>query len=70
MLGEQVARQAGEALVADVCARAKHNGCNIMDQPTDKLVGYVKVCVEHKLRCLDEYQTGWLIESDKIVCVT
>ena len=43
MLGEQVARQAGEALVADVCARAKHNGCNLMDQPTDKLVGYVKV---------------------------
>jgi hypothetical protein len=50
MLGEQVARQAGEALVADVCARAKHNGNNIMDQPTDKLVGYVKVrCVTGNL---------------------
>lgn len=43
MLGEQVARQAGQALVADVCARAKANGCNLLEQPKDKLVTYVKV---------------------------
>jgi hypothetical protein len=43
MLGEEVARQAGEALVADVCARAKANGCNLLEQPADKLTTYLKV---------------------------
>lgn len=43
MLGEEVARQAGEALVADVCARAKANGCNLLEQPADKLATYLKV---------------------------
>lgn len=42
MLGEEVARQAGEALVADVCARAKANGCNLLEQPADKLTTYLK----------------------------
>lgn len=41
MLGEQVARQAGRALVDDVCARAKANGCNLLEQPRDKLATYV-----------------------------
>jgi hypothetical protein len=43
MLGEQVSRQAGKALVADVCARAKSNGCNLLEQPRDKLAAYIKV---------------------------
>lgn len=43
MLGEEVARQAGRALVDDVCARAKANGCNLLEQPRDKLATYVKV---------------------------
>jgi len=43
MLGEQVARQAGRALVDDVCARAKANGCNLLEQPRDKLATYVTV---------------------------
>jgi hypothetical protein len=43
MLGEHVARQAGQALVSDVCARAKANGCNLLEQPADKLATYVKV---------------------------
>lgn len=43
MLGEHVARQAGQALVADVCARSKANGCNLLEQPADKLAAYVKV---------------------------
>lgn len=43
MLGEQVSRQAGKALVADVCARAKSNGCNLLEQPRDKLAAYITV---------------------------
>jgi hypothetical protein len=45
MLGEQVSQQAGKALVADVCARAKSNGCNLLEQPRDKLAAYIKVGV-------------------------
>lgn len=65
MLGEEVARQAGEALVADVCARAKANGCNLLEQPADKLTTYLKVrpqlgcCLQHA--CTVQYAcTLWV----------
>jgi hypothetical protein len=51
MLGELAAREAGQALVHDVCSRAKANGCNLLATPHDKLVAYVTVrcllCVVH-----------------------
>lgn len=43
MLGELVAQQAGQAVVQDVCSRARKNGCNLLLHPADRLESNFKV---------------------------
>lgn len=43
MLGERAARSAGDALVQDVCSRAKAHGLNLLDTPRDKLAALMTV---------------------------
>lgn len=43
MLGEVVAEKAGQAVIEDVCCRARKNGCNLLEQPREKLENALKV---------------------------
>jgi hypothetical protein len=56
MLGELVAREAGQAVVQDICSRAQQNGRDLLSQPADKLTHTLMVG-----HCLDKHMIASIV---------
>lgn len=57
MLGELVAREAGQAVVQDICSRAQQNGRDLLSQPADKLTNTLMVgqCLHKRMIAANVY---------------